>query len=353
MAKETGRVIYIDALRILAAFLVIFNHTAGYHLFLTSGEGFKTWIYMLCAMVTRINVPIFLMIAGALLLKKEESYIKLIKVRFLRIFTVTLIASAVVYILRYKQDANLVSFLYDVIEGKINTPYWYLYAYMGLILLLPLLRKIVVSFTTQDFEYLLVMRFVFMSLIPILQYIMNASGVEPFVLNGNLVIPVMTERILFYPLTGYYLANVLDNDCVQNKHIAAAILIMISGIFLSCLITYHAGITDEFSQNYVMLFDYLSAIVVFFLVRYIFEKQLNGRIGYNLAKIITRVGSLTFGIYLMDPVLSSYLRPRIEPIFAGYIPVLITSILWCITSMIICGTVTFWLKKLPIIKNLL
>ncbi len=64
-ASQTGRNAYFDALRVLAILLVIFNHLPGYSLYQTCA-GPKAWLYMLITMLTRINVPLFLMVSGAL-----------------------------------------------------------------------------------------------------------------------------------------------------------------------------------------------------------------------------------------------------------------------------------------------
>ena len=75
---------YFDALRILAILLVIFNHLPGYTLYQTCA-GPKAWLYMLITMLTRINVPLFLMVSGALLLGRSESVPRLLRHRALRI----------------------------------------------------------------------------------------------------------------------------------------------------------------------------------------------------------------------------------------------------------------------------
>lgn len=83
MNGRQERVVYLDAMRIIAIFFVLFNHSSEYSLYQTSG-GPEQWIYMFIAIVTRINVPLFLMISGTLLLDKEESYKLLLGKRVLR-----------------------------------------------------------------------------------------------------------------------------------------------------------------------------------------------------------------------------------------------------------------------------
>ena len=61
---------YFEYMRIVAIALVIFNHLPGYNLY-TISTGYKQAIYMTITMITRINVPLFLMISGALLLGRR------------------------------------------------------------------------------------------------------------------------------------------------------------------------------------------------------------------------------------------------------------------------------------------
>ena len=74
MKKKT----YIEFMRIIAIALVIFNHLPGYTMY-QYADGNIQWIYMIITMITRINVPIFFMISGALLLNKQENFNIIIK----------------------------------------------------------------------------------------------------------------------------------------------------------------------------------------------------------------------------------------------------------------------------------
>ena len=70
-----------------------------------------------------------------------------------------------------------------------------------------------------------------------------------------------------------------------------------------------------------------------------------------LHKVITTIGALTFGIYLMDPVLK-VVGKYFDLVVTTPDPILY-SIIWCLFSMTVCGIVTYILKKIPGIKKLL
>ena len=58
MNSKQERIVYLDAMRIIAIFFVLFNHSSGYSLYQIS-SGPEQWIYMFITMVTRINMPLF------------------------------------------------------------------------------------------------------------------------------------------------------------------------------------------------------------------------------------------------------------------------------------------------------
>lgn len=76
--------IYFEIMRIIACTLVLFNHLPGYMLF-NKSSGLKQMGYMTLTMLTRINVPIFFMISGALLFGRSDDFISVQKKRTLRI----------------------------------------------------------------------------------------------------------------------------------------------------------------------------------------------------------------------------------------------------------------------------
>ena len=89
-AIPAGRRVYIDFLKVIAIYLVLFNHTgvSGFVLF-TVRQGTKMYFpLMFNAILIKIAVPLFFMASGALLLGKEESYRDLLCRRFLRFLVV-------------------------------------------------------------------------------------------------------------------------------------------------------------------------------------------------------------------------------------------------------------------------
>ena len=97
--KPTARLVHPDILRILAIYLVAFNHTGdrGYMLFADSAGSALYFPYMAFSVLCKIAVPIFFMISGALLLPKEESFKQLFQKRVLRMAVVLILVSIPYY----------------------------------------------------------------------------------------------------------------------------------------------------------------------------------------------------------------------------------------------------------------
>lgn len=357
-AKKNKR-LDLEIMRIIAIFLVIFNHLPGYSLYQSSSG--NTWIYMFITMITRINVPLFLMVSGTLLLGKEENYKTLLGKRVKRFILIILIFQFGLYLgIACSNWLELGDWKFDFLDfirrlfaGNIENSYWYLYAYLGMLLMLPFLRKICLKLEKNDVILLLFLHFIFASLLPLINVGAKIIGIKGITMSSDLSIPLATMKHIFYPIIGYYIDHNIDVKKLTKRQNICLVISAILGIFISCICTYYEGINIKFTQNYVQLFDYVTAIVVFILIKEIVERKLTTSKIPKISKIICLIGGLTFGIYLLDPFLKRIVyQPFVrlmEPIF----PTLIVSILWCFLSMLVGGILTYILKKIPVIKKLI
>lgn len=130
------------------------------------------------------------------------------------------------------------------------------------------------------------------------------------------------------------------------------IILLIVGILISNYCTYIEKIQiGSYTQNYVELFDYMSAIIIFLLIKYIVWNYEN--IFIKNARKICILGSLTLGIYLLDPYLKLFLYYKYEMFMIQKFPVLVVSIGWVLISMFLGATITAIIRKLPGLKRIL
>lgn len=208
--KQKPKLVYIEAIRIIALFFVIFNHTnqRGYtHFTVYPGGSFQYWFAMLFSIIAGISVPLFFMISGIFLIDKEESISSVWKKRIPKYVITLLVFSLFGYLFYLKFDFSLFStsdFLKKLYSGGVIIPYWFLYAYIAFLIGLPLLRKLIKNMDDQDFLYLIGIYILFNGIINLLQYRMSNGTVY---INGSLNVSHFTSNVVFYPAIGYFLGK--------------------------------------------------------------------------------------------------------------------------------------------------
>lgn len=261
-------------------------------------------------------------------------------------------------VLKGKEGANfsLFKFIQGVFAGNLEGTgsYWYLYAYIGMLLTLPFLQRIAKQMDKKDFIFLVSIHFAFSTLLPLINIVMKATGGEGgFVLSGDMSMPLATAKAFFYPLMGYYLDRRVDITTFDRRRVIQLISIASVGILISSVCTYYEGeAMGGYTQNYVQLFDYVTAIVAFLMIKYLFATCWES-IHKNTVRVLSYVGSLTFGVYLLDPYLRAIFYKMFENLLEPILPMLIITFLWIIVSMLVCGSITALLKKIPYIRQLL
>ena len=142
-AGHSERNISFDLIRILAIFLVMYNHRETYIFYHHVPHMGLRYILSMCgAAFCKCGPPLFFMVSGALILHKKESFRRIFQHRILRILIVMVILSILIVTLIPDSDSFLKTFF-----SGLN---WYLYAYIGYLLMLPFLRILVNHMTRKD-----------------------------------------------------------------------------------------------------------------------------------------------------------------------------------------------------------
>lgn len=351
--------VYYEWIRLIACFFVIFNHLKGYVLFMNA-SGIKQAFYMVLSVITKINVPLFFMVSGALLLEKQENIVTVLKKRISRVCLVILLFELGIFIecrlyaLAQGRDYEFTvkRFIYGVFARELDETgaYWYLYAYLGFLCLLPLLQKLAKQMSRSDFYTLLTLHFVFLFLFPVCNLLLTVTGNDSISIAGEFSVPLATSAAFFYPLVGYYLDHKIDILTISKGKWVRLVAAALTGIVLSCLCVYLDGVAGE---NYISLFDYLLAIAVFLFIKYAVTIRIPILSAGRIAEEVCFMGSLTFGIYLLDHYFKLVLYSGYEAFAESFLPSLFASFGWCVISMFLGGMVTWILKKLPLFRKIL
>ena len=135
---------YLEAMRILAVLLVMYNHSAPFMSFATQ-SGLEKNVSFLLSLICKAAVPLFFMISGVLLLGKEESFRDLFQKRILRMIYVIIIFSLLYHFKMAWKGATPFAPLHVFLRlpfDLVFLPYWYLYSYIGFLAILPFVRAI-------------------------------------------------------------------------------------------------------------------------------------------------------------------------------------------------------------------
>ena len=350
--QATKRQSYLDVLRILASFLICYNHAFGYHLYLEQEmDGSLTaWANIFLSALTSINVPLFFMISGALLLGKTESYSVILRKRVWRIAVLLMIAPLLTHF--FISPGN--SFLESIVlflNGSTTGVYWYLFSYISFLLLLPMVRNLAQHMSHGDMILLTVLRTILFPCLMTLNFWLRHWGLEPVYLDHRLQLPLVTMDVYFFTIAGYYLARKLPFEKLKPRHIGLCAAVLLTGNLLATVMTYAEGYYGTCTQDYLRMFGYSSAMAAFVMVRYAAERI---RISPRLEQILANISSVTIGIYYLEPVVDSFLY---QPFFR-HIPweswtITFFSVIWSIVCMIVGGTVTWLLRKIPGVKKYL
>ena len=351
--------VYYEWIRLAACFLVIFNHLKGYVLF-QNASGIKQAFYMVISVITKINVPLFFMVSGALLLDKKEDIVTVLRKRISRIGLVILLFELGIYtecrlyaFVRGKEyEFTVKRFLCGVFERSLDETgaYWYLYAYLGFLFLLPLMQKLAKQMRRSDFYTLFILHSVLLSLLPICDLLLRLAGYDGLSIAEEFSVPLATTAALFYPLTGYYIDRKIDIRKVSERRWVGLFSAAFAAIGISCFCVYVNGAAGE---AYLTLFDYLLAVVVFLLIKYVVAVRFPALSLGRTAETVCFMGSLTFGIYLLDHYFKLVLYNGFETFAERFLPSLFASFGWCAVSMLLGGSVTWILKKLPLFRKIL
>lgn len=344
--------VYLEIIRFIAACLVVFNHTDGYFLYFASTENVLTYgVSLFFSVLCRINVPLFFMVSGALLLGKEEDIKTLYKKRIGRIAAVILIFSALQYIAGMLSARGFMGsggagygpadFFRKVYSGSVIEPYWFLYSYLAVLIALPFLRRMAGSMTAAEFRYLFVLKTVFdIGLRLIGVYTGVFVNLELFILADN----------IFYVLFGYYMECIVPESSYRRRGSgkAAGLCAGLTALSAAAVIGEYA-VTGAYSQNLLGIFNPILTMAVYYMVKsFCMEHVLPDK----LQSVCVRLGGAVFGIYLLEQLV----RRQLLPVYL-YLSEKTVGVFACFAYVV--GTVALAavyagiLKRIPGIKKLI
>lgn len=355
--KTANRKLHLELLRIFSILCIIFAHTGynGFVLFTQTPTSPLYPVFLLMAHLCRPSVVLFWMISGALLLEREESYTVLYRKRILRFALALVIFSSLqyaYYLFKSGDSFDMNYYLVLIFAGKISDlapAYWYLYALLAILVMLPILRRLVKAMSDRDFIYLLVVVIFFRNIMHFAMYF----SFKDYFLSNQFLMQLMPVQVLSL-IAGYYFERRIPEESLNLK----TCLLLLGGSFLlllfNCYVTHYyitvLGVATEGTiQGFIDDSAQPVAFALFYALRLFFRDHKPGAL---ISRLLVTAGSAIFGVMLLENVL----RQELSFVFDALQPYLGTmcSTLVLVCCVWLCGTcITLVLKKIPGIKKIL
>lgn len=320
---EKERIAWVDLLKIIACFLVVFSHNCDPYVAVFDSDRSTFLAGVFSGSLTRSSVPLFVMMTGVLLLPTTRTMSQFYRRRIGRILPPLIFWSAALPLLYYlyinriplstnpainPADYTLFETLRRAVTFIFNfnyttTPLWYLYMLIGLYLIIPLLNAWLVQATRKELRLFLSVWFITLFIpyikmfAPVLGYAGNYGNMGIFgICDWN-------EYGTFYYISGfigylvlaYYLVT-----CPLKISLAKTLLYGIPLFLIGYAITSFGFIEVQryYPGNYAYLeiIWFFTGINVFMMTLPIFV--IIQKLPVHPNKWLARAASLTFGIYL-------------------------------------------------------
>ena len=350
--KQGDNFLPVDLIRTVAIVLVILLHasTEPYaNVELMSPQGVQIWwasnIY---DSIARVCIPLFVMLAGALLLqpsKADEPIRVFYKKRWARIGLPVIFWGILYFAWSFLVDGKTFS-VDSVIQGVLTGPYyqfWFLYLLIGLYILTPILRVFMKHASNRILKYALFVWFIGTAIMPLLTLLGS------YYLNANFF--VFTGWIGYFVL-GAYLLKVRVARKILLAGLAGGLLWTIIGTYLTI-----GSLGESFSQFFYDGFSVnmiVASAALFLLLAAVPTQSLQTKLP-RTNRIIKLISANTLPIFLFHVIV-------LETLQNGYLgftlsitsmnPLIAIPLITAVT-LLICLAVIVPLKKIPYVKRII
>lgn len=342
-----SRDVRYDLLRIIAACMVVFLHVSAAKWDVAESNSIEWATMNLYDSLVRSAVPIFFMLSGAFMLRKEISIKRLYLGKILPLVAVYIFWS-VFYAIDYigisgLKETSLISFVKIVLDSKYHL--WFLPTLIGLYILQPVLFSIVNFKQGKYVPYFLICFFcggVLRS--TILVFLANHATVSATISK----IPLELTGYSGYMILGYYLANMKK---IKMKASYAVLIFLGIGLIaagIGQLDALRTGSASCILYGYSTVPVFLEAILAFVFIQNIKPEAIESP---KVGLLLQKGAALTMGVYLFHPFIIELLESALGINSLSFMPLISIPVITFIVAGI-CGFVTYIMTKIPVIKNL-
>lgn len=347
MEKKQVRILSFDLARVIAILTVIMIHLTGWYVYAYERGSTEFLLGNLLDSTSRISVPFFLMISGALMLDERRELsleklfgknIKSIALTFLFWSPFYVLTDSIIDPLLRGNPLELKKIVTALVEGHYHM--WYLYAIIGLYLITPFLR----CFVKKENKHLVLL---FIGIALAVQFtkpvIRQLAFFYPSVTYINEVLGLF-HLDFFCGYTTYYLAGWYIHHIGFDKKWQKIALYVTSAIGLLTTILYVQKTKDyknAYDQMNLFIFGY--SIGAFHLI-----SNLKIQEDSKFVKPLIVLSNLSFGVYIVHPFFQSA--------FEKLVPYNDMPVLYILANFITVSVLSFAtsyvMSKVPVLKKL-
>jgi len=310
--KKKKRLYWADCARIFSIVAIILLHSAGYGCEKTLLRRKDTTWKIICLYncITRFGVPMFVLLSGTFILDPSRSFSfkKLFRHNILRLataFTFWSTVNALINIYLYKKN-TLSDFFKLFFVGEEYL--WFIFMIIGCYLIAPILRLFSDDIVLA--RYFLGLCIFWGSFIPTLKNIFMTYQLK----DAETELDTWTSRWHYHftlEFVGYFVAGYHILKYVNIKSVAIRIILYLLGV-LDVVFFYKLTCkTEDQKKKYSKEYrdNYTLTVAFYTVVLFIFFKHEIGRINFSdrAVKIISKLSSLTFGMYLSHMIIKGLL----------------------------------------------
>lgn len=334
-----SRELLYDFIRIVASLAVIVIHTSASYC-LTADKSFYWFFAVASNALSRFAVPMFFMISGMFLLKKQEPLDVFFEKRFSAVlipFLSWCVLYAVFRHVVYGED--LILLLLKSLPSNMFFHLWFVYAILGLYLICPVLRSVYAEKKLNRQEIIYFFTIVF---------ILQAYYQVYFYPEHNRIMVLCMPLVYF--LAGHYIGSISKQPGYKKYFLLLiaflALLYMILGVICSedPITYYYALISFQTLPSYVFATS-------LFLFLYFTRESINSWLK-KYERLIVKLSSLTFGVYLSHVLVIEILKicwlKNNLGLFHG---ATVTFVALTALTMILSFTLCYLLSLIPIVKK--
>lgn len=337
---DKRRKYHIDLIKIFAIFMVIYNHTgdSGFLAYQQEGSVLVQMLQMIPSIVCKTAVPLFYMCTGALLLAKEEHIHNLLKKRVLKYILVLIGFTLAYYIflsVKNQTPINLVwifKTMYGTTTFSYSGAYWFLYSYIGFLIMLPFLRNIAKNLDKEQMIYMVIINTFVRGVLPVVEIIFH---LESFALEMVLI----TADVFFYPFLGYYIEKCSYEEVCNKKTLLELFGMAVLSVLVSGFFTFYYLYSDVPTQGCLTMFGLFLVMFIYVMCKWICHQL---KLSDKVVRFITVVGGCSFGVYLIHGFIYTILD---DYIFQMGIP-MTYGVAWFRTIFVfVTGTIIVWIYR--------